>query len=82
MAENEEASQACLFLICYCRLSNLFHMSGPRFRSLETTGTGWKAQEKTEDFPARNTASMKASAFPRTDRFLVVLSDLVFCVNV
>ncbi len=51
MAENEETSQACLFLICYCMLRNLFHMPGRRFRSLKTTGTGWKTEEKSP-FPA------------------------------
>ncbi len=37
---------------------------------------GRKTPQKTEIFPAQNTASMKLLAFPGTDHFLPVLSDL------
>jgi hypothetical protein len=35
-----------------------------------------KRSGDTENFPARNTASIKSPEFPGTDRFLAVLSDL------
>jgi hypothetical protein len=49
------------------RLPAVFHLKEHEF--------GRRIPEKSENFPTRNTASMKLSVFCGTDLFLAVLSD-------
>jgi hypothetical protein len=45
-------------------------------KSLFPTEKSAKSMEKSENFPAWNTAFMKSPEFPGADRFIAVLSDL------